>query len=310
MIIRKSTKNQLAGKLEGGSRVNDVHDKQSFLGNSLITIISATFNVKESIATTAESIWSQTYNNYEWIVIDGGSNDGTAEFLKGNEASIDYWLSEPDEGIYDAFNKGCSRAKGEWIIFLGAGDTLFDSHVLKTIALELAKINDITEIVYGKVAILGSDERIVEIANCCWKKLKNKWTDGRPTMPHHQGILHRKVLLSSDQPFDKKYSAAADGKLVLGSFMKRPPVFIDVVVSKAPLGGISSQPKLALKAAIEIIKVNREIGCFYLNLPAQMRFLCKSVVKTCIAMLVPDSFLKVLIDKYRLRTGRSQIWRK
>ena len=308
--VDEITANRLSyQKQEGGRRFGNVAEKQYSRGQPLITIITATFNVVRSISETAESIRSQSYNNIEWVVIDGGSTDGTVEFLKQNEDVIGYWVSEADEGIYDAFNKGCNKATGDWVIFLGAGDKLFDVDVLKLIANRLAMVSDVTEIVYGKVAILGSNEKIVGIENSCLDKANSTWAERNPTMPHHQGVLHRKTLLSSDQPFDNNYSITADQKLVLGSFLRVPPVFIDIVISKAQLGGISSEPKFAFKAAIETIRVNLEIGCFYDNLPYQAWLLCKFSLKAGFAIFLPESASKRLIDKYRELTGRYKKWR-
>lgn len=298
-----------SGRREGGGRFRNVNVSQDPSASPLFTIITATFNAADGIYETAESIRSQTYKDFEWILIDGGSNDGTVEFLETNEDVIDYWVSEKDEGIYDAFNKGCRKAKGNWIIFLGASDRLFDSHVLSALASAVAHVCDTVEIVYGKVAILGDHDKIVGIENTRWDQAIGKSTGRHPIMPHHQGVLQRRRLLSSDEPFDKRYSINADIKVVLGSFMRISPLFVDIVISRASLGGVSSEPQLALKAAFQTIRINREIGCFYDRLPEQTWLLCKSAAKTCMAMLFPDIVLKLLIDKYRVLTGRYSKWR-
>ena len=92
----------------------------------LITIIVATYNELLNIQKTLDSIYYQKYNNFEIIVIDGNSDDGTVKILKKNQNLISKWLSEDDHGIYDAWNKGLNMSSGDWIMFLGAGDTLND----------------------------------------------------------------------------------------------------------------------------------------------------------------------------------------
>jgi glycosyltransferase involved in cell wall biosynthesis len=107
--------------LVGGLRFQN-KIKQSSSNAPLVTIITATFNAASHLPRTIQSVRELTYKNIEWIVVDGGSTDQTVELIIKNEDVIDYWVSEPDEGIYDAWNKGVEKANGEWIAFLGAGD--------------------------------------------------------------------------------------------------------------------------------------------------------------------------------------------
>ncbi|MEQ1667696.1 MAG: glycosyltransferase [Sulfuriferula sp.] len=86
----------------------------------LISIIIAVYNGKATLQQCIDSVVQQTYSNKELIIIDGGSKDGTVELLEENRNKFSYWESEPDRGIYNAWNKGLTQAKGEWICFLGA----------------------------------------------------------------------------------------------------------------------------------------------------------------------------------------------
>lgn len=89
-----------------------------------VTVVIATFNVGRTISSAIESLINQTYPNWECLVIDGGSKDNTIDILKlykQKESRVDF-ISEPDNGIYDAFNKGWKKARGEWILYLGADD--------------------------------------------------------------------------------------------------------------------------------------------------------------------------------------------
>jgi glycosyltransferase involved in cell wall biosynthesis len=91
-----------------------------------ITIITSTLNCRNDIVLTSKSIGSQTYSNIEWIVIDGGSTDGTIDLLS-NDDKVTYWVSEKDGGIYSALNKGIGQSNGDWIIFMGAGDIFYSN---------------------------------------------------------------------------------------------------------------------------------------------------------------------------------------
>ena len=98
--------------------------------NPLISIITVTYNAAETIEETILSVINQSFDNFEFLIIDGGSTDDTINVIKKFQHKIDYWKSEPDSGIYDAMNKGVKSAKGEFIYFLGGDDLLFNSNVL------------------------------------------------------------------------------------------------------------------------------------------------------------------------------------
>lgn len=97
------------------------------------TIISINLNNKTGLVKTRDSISTQTFRDFEWIVIDGGSTDGSEEYIKEHTDEISYWVSEKDKGIYNAMNKGIAQAKGEYINFLNSGDYYYDETVLQQI---------------------------------------------------------------------------------------------------------------------------------------------------------------------------------
>ena len=107
--------------LEGGTRLQR-GPKRNEPGLPLISIVTVTFNAVELFPDTLKTIRAQDYPNVEWIVIDGGSTDGTIDILHANQDVIDYWLSEPDRGMYDALAKGFEMANGEILCWLNAGD--------------------------------------------------------------------------------------------------------------------------------------------------------------------------------------------
>lgn len=101
------------------------------IDNPKFSIITVVYNAEASIEKTIQSVIEQQYEGIEFIIIDGGSTDGTLEILKKYEKHIDYWISESDEGIYDAMNKGMKIAKGEGVLFLNAGD-YFEGNVFSS----------------------------------------------------------------------------------------------------------------------------------------------------------------------------------
>ncbi len=98
-----------------------------------LSIITINYNNKVGLQKTIDSVVSQTFKDYEWIIIDGGSTDGSKELIEEYSQYITYWVSEPDKGIYNAMNKGIKVAKGEYLQFLNSGDSLYNSTVLANI---------------------------------------------------------------------------------------------------------------------------------------------------------------------------------
>jgi glycosyltransferase involved in cell wall biosynthesis len=105
----------------GGLRIKNIF-KKSEKNKPLISIITAVFNAENYLDEALQSLYSQGYKNYEHIIIDGGSNDKTLDIIKKNQNNIDYWVSQKDKGIYDAFNLGMRLSRGDYIGFLNSDD--------------------------------------------------------------------------------------------------------------------------------------------------------------------------------------------
>jgi glycosyltransferase involved in cell wall biosynthesis len=119
-------------KAEGGLRTKG-YFKKSYDDKPLISIVTVVYNGEKFLAEAIESVLSQGYDNIEYIIIDGGSKDKTVEIIKKYEDQIDYWVSEPDKGMYDALNKGFSSATGELINFCNSDDFFYSNDVIEKI---------------------------------------------------------------------------------------------------------------------------------------------------------------------------------
>ncbi|MBX9255257.1 glycosyltransferase [Desmonostoc muscorum CCALA 125] len=199
-----------------------------------ISVITITYNRLQELKETFSNIISQTYQNLEYIVIDGGSQDGTVDFLQENSANISYWISEKDAGIYDAMNKGALAATGDWIIFMNGGDKFFAEDTLAQVAEYL---DNSVDVAYGKFEYVVNDkygyhtyQRQPYDLSIIWREI--------PTC--HQSIFVKREL-QVKYPFDTFLTWCADH-----DFMARVYVAgyqfqeIPVVISKFDgSGGVS-----------------------------------------------------------------------
>lgn len=226
-----------------------------------ITVITATRNDLAALRLTAHSLLQQTGNEFEWIIIDNESTDGTVEFLSAHENVVDLWISEPDSGIYDAWNKGCREMRGQWAIFLGAGDVLATRDVFARVVPLLMSLDNATTVAYGQLRFLSPNRRVeLDVIGEPWDSMARRWEIGRPALPPHGATFHRASLLSSGIPFDRQFRIAADSKLLLQAIRGSSPAYLSMVVTCAPIGGISYRWNSAREVAREVREINRQLG--------------------------------------------------
>lgn len=191
-------------KDEGGLRTQGVFNSSS--GElPFISIVTVVLNGEKYLEQSIQSVISQNYKNLEYILIDGGSQDATLSIIKRYEDFIDYWVSEPDRGIYHAMNKGWSISRGDYIYYLGSDDILVN---LPQTALEKAKQQDI-KLVYGSV-IMGNGQ-LFNSNYGIMLILKNTL--------HHQGLFLKNDL--QNPPFNEKYKFYADFDLNQNLYKQR-----------------------------------------------------------------------------------------
>jgi glycosyltransferase involved in cell wall biosynthesis len=121
---------------KGGLRLKN-RSKKNHVAKPLITVITVVFNGAEYLEKTIQSVLNQTYDNIEYVIIDGGSTDRTLNIIRKYEEKIDYWVSARDKGTYDAMNKGIRLAQGDWLCFMNAGDLLSNDNTLLDVATAL-----------------------------------------------------------------------------------------------------------------------------------------------------------------------------
>ncbi len=210
---------------EGGLRTQG-YFKKSLEDKPLITVVMAVFNGEETLETAIKSIVEQSYENVEFIVIDGGSSDATLAIIKQYQHAIDYWVSEPDGGIYDAFNKAVRTAQGEYYIVVGCDDVLFEKSIEHLVDDVLIKGN-----VDYVIASLFVGERLKKgmRPSRAWLgagAMVNSHSVGmamRVSVHHVVGLYSTRYILNSDALFIKKIFSADElvgcsSDVVMGRF--------------------------------------------------------------------------------------------
>ncbi len=203
-----------------------------------ISIIIAVKNAKAYLTQTLASIRAQGYPSLEVIVIDGGSTDGTLDIIMQNQGMIAFSLSEPDEGISDAFNKGLMRATGEYINFQGAGDTLYAPDCIKTL---FADLDSSYRLICGKVERVKEDGITpLWVAPKTIKPFKKQSLLFKMSLPH-QGLFTHRSFFEQYGDFDKKARFAMDYEILLRAYQHFPKTIIkDVMVSRWRAGGVGT----------------------------------------------------------------------
>lgn len=195
------------------------------------SIITINFNNKDGLEKTIQSVLSQTSHDYEFIIIDGGSTDGSADIIKQNANHIDYWVSEPDGGRYPAMNKGIKQAKGDYLNFMNSGDTFHSSTVLE----DIAKMNYTEDIITG-----GFYDREKNIKHIIKPQDVTLLTMFKNTF-NHQATFYRRKLFDK-RLYDENYVIQSDAKFnYLSIIYDNCSVrIIDYIVADYDFNGISS----------------------------------------------------------------------
>lgn len=200
----------------------------------LLSIIIPTLNSKKYLSEALEIISAQTFRDFECVLVDGGSSDSTlsiAESYKGRIANLKI-ISGPDQGIYDAMNKGLELARGEWVYFQGSDDRLLNPHVLANVAKFIEQTNGV-EFVYGNV-IWGKTNQIYH-GEVSYRKLLD-------FNICHQAVFAKKALLQKFNGFDLQFKSHADWDLNVRIYQAKDVkrAYMNQVISYYGTGGFSS----------------------------------------------------------------------
>jgi len=199
----------------------------------LITIIIAVYNGSDTLERCLESIAKQSFREFELILMDGGSTDGTLSIIEAYSDQVTYWESAADRGIYHAWNKALAHAQGEWVLFLGADDRLHDEGALERMLPHLESKSQ-HPLVYGKLRMEGAPyDGLVLGKPWNWRTFRR-----RMSIPHTAAFHHRK-LFEEVGPYNESFRISADYELLLRKKIKLNPIFVDEFVTVMAAGGTS-----------------------------------------------------------------------
>jgi len=243
-------------KGEGGLRTKG-YFKKSFEDKPLISIITVVYNGEQYLEETILSVINQTYDNVEYIIIDGGSSDETLDIIKKYEDRIDYWVSEKDDGISDAFNKGVKVSSGDYINFQGDGDGFVSLDALEKVFQDINPDEDI--FVSNRIQRVDVDGKEIFTSNHI-KSFDKRSLLFRMSMPH-QGLFTHKSYFEKYGLFDVNNTFCMDYEHLLRSYKEFPKVVTkNLVLARWRADGIGNGRTLEIFKEYDKIKRDNNVA--------------------------------------------------
>jgi len=221
------------------------------MNKPLISIITINYNNLEGLKKTMSSVFEQTLQEFEYIVIDGGSTDGSTEYIERHKDKIDYWVSEKDSGIYNAMNKGIKVATGEYMLFLNSGDWLYENTVLDKIADKLSGC----DVLYGNmVKVFPNGKQLLDKGVNGNEITFKTFADG--TLNHSSSLIKRDLFIKYGF-YDENLKIVSDWKFFLITLGLNNAVikYVDYSLSYFDMTGISnSNIKLRNNERLKVLR--------------------------------------------------------
>lgn len=213
-----------------------------------LSIITINLNNAEGLKKTIESITNQSFTDYEYIIIDGGSTDGSLEIIEQHSHNINYWVSELDKGIYPAMNKGIVKAQGKYCLFLNSGDALYKSDIL----LNVFKNSPREDILYGNIIFEGDTDALF------FSDVISFDTFLGASIGHNASFIKR-TLFDKFGLYNENNKIVSDWEFFIDVLIKHKCSYrhLDEIITVNQRGGISTNSKyhaIQMKERIEVIK--------------------------------------------------------
>ncbi len=247
-----------------------------------ISVVTVVKNGHQFIEQTIKSVLGQSYENVEYIVIDGSSTDGTVDIIRSYESRLTRWLSEPDKGIADAFNKGLALATGDYVMFLNADDALISSEVLEHIAHEIVRTG-FPVLIYGDCNVL--DRESDEVLYRADIAFSGKGLRRGQMLPHPSLFTHRSYFEKYVE-FDVRFKMGMDYEWLLRGGLKERVVHVPLLVTSVRNGGMSTLDRArAVDEIILALKKNHLISSAWGEYRLRAYFQLRAVVKNILSGL-------------------------
>ncbi len=216
------------------------YEASYFMHPPKISIITVCYNSEKTLQETIDSVITQSYNNIEYIIVDGASTDKTKQIIEENKAKINIFISEPDKGIYDAMNKGIKIASGDIIGILNSDDIFYDNKVIENVIT--CFINNNIDAVYGNIVYFKKNNynQIVRY----WKTKKmSKYYFENGNIPPHPSLFVKKIIYNEIGVYQAQFKTAADYEFMLRVFKihQYKPYFLNQTLVKMRMGGTSTK---------------------------------------------------------------------
>lgn len=293
-VLPSTPTDNFVTKQEGGKRVKELPSTTQ----PLISIITVVYNSEAYLETTIKSVLQQSYANYEYIIVDGGSNDGTLAIIKQYEDQLDYWISESDRGIYDAMNKGIALAKGKIIGILNSGD-FYSPDALTTVAQLYSQQSENDYLI-----ITGAMYRFDEQSQFKFKQQRSEidlHRDINVGMPiNHPATFVTQKIYQTIGCFNPEYKICGDHDFLFRVYHSQQVKFIfsDRVLASMSMGGVSEKLSSLWIRAKEKIAIRKERLNIIHNLAISVRFILVGSIKH---LLMPIVGQKVVLIKYKIK---------
>lgn len=227
-----------------------------------VSIVTVVYNCVKTIRGCIESVLAQDYNNIEYVIIDGGSNDGTLDIIKEYETRLGSFISEKDKGIYDAMNKGVKRATGDIVGILNADDFFYDTSTVTKIVSAFKEDNTLDATIADIVFVNEDNDKVLRHYKADkWRPSKFAWG----FMPPHPSFFCRKALFEKLGYYKTDYKIAADYELLIRFLLvnKIKYKYLPIITTRMRMGGVST------KNVNSVLTLNKEIrrACTENNLP-------------------------------------------
>jgi len=253
-----------------------------------LSIITINRNNVAGLERTIQSVIRQTSTNFEYIIIDGASDDGSVEMIKKHTSNIKYWISEPDTGIYNAMNKGISKAQGEYCLFLNSGDWLIAPETLENVLKEIT--GNLSDIFYADIKT--STDKISRYP----KKLTIDYLL-RKTISHQNSLIKRSLFIEHGL-YNENLIVSSDWEFFLKEFWEYKSTFyhLETNIAFFELAGISSQRSIiTVETAIVLKNIFNELALPLIEYTSFRRTIYYRIFAEC----GEPRLLKFLLKLYR-----------